>query len=201
MRYRRRHLKADITGFGGAGAKSIDTDFITGKSVGDRLLLAAVDAADDTREDLARLAGRSIVEEWEKDMSVSETRLEECLRAGLKVSEKLSVTLLLLDNKCLGTAHTGTNRLYRISGGIITDETADIGEGIRLQKCRMNECDALLLATDGFWKNVREQEILIDYTKSADTSVWLSYLMTRLGYTLDETSDSYSVMLLMMQTE
>lgn len=93
--------------------------------------------------------------------------------------------------------YSGMNALYRFRNGNVVkyeekvtwEELSDI-----LFEEDIYSKDAFLMATEGFEKYVQQEELLIDYVKSASAKEWLSYLLTRIGLRLNEGDESYSAL-------
>lgn len=59
--------------------------------------------------------------------------------------------------------------------------------------------DGILLCSDGFWENVWENEMLADYLKARSAKDWLSYLLARLGRRLNDHSDNFSAVAILVK--
>ncbi|KJU82867.1 hypothetical protein MBAV_004939 [Candidatus Magnetobacterium bavaricum] len=61
---------------------------------------------------------------------------------------------------------------------------------------KVEQDDAFLLCTDGFWELVKETEMEVDYAKSASPAQWLNNMQDRILYRADNESnnenDNYS---------
>ena len=57
---------------------------------------------------------------------------------------------------------------------------------------QIQDGDAFLLCTDGFWEYVTEDEMAVDLLKSDDSSAWLSYMLARIGGRVEEGHDNLS---------
>jgi len=198
-------MKVAINGCKGMGSRSVDTDCILQKSFLGGMIIVAVDASEEPLEEIAKYTAGNIMKEWDRKPEVSQERLETCLKNGMLLSDKMSVTIMVLDGKSMGVAHRGSNKLYGLWEGRITDETGKSGNPqlsqIMVRKYRPVQGDAFLLATDGFWNRLAMQEILIDYIKSRNPQEWISYLCTRVGLRLEEDNDCYSAITVMIEEE
>ena len=56
----------------------------------------------------------------------------------------------------------------------------------------LQDSDAFLLCTDGFWEYVTELEMEADLFKSSTATVWLSYMLARVGARVSEKHDNLS---------
>ncbi|MDD6157647.1 MAG: hypothetical protein PUB52_11585 [Lachnospiraceae bacterium] len=182
-------MKATISGCKRLGSHTVDTECIVQKSYGDGMMIVAVDASKETDPKDVEDMAVSIINVWEQNSVLTRERLTECLEKALGISRKLSVTILILDGKSIGIADAGNNRLYEISEGRIIREAR---ETILCRKYIPRQDEALILATEGFWKYVEEQDILIDFSKSETAQAWISYLSTRIGLRMETFDDSYS---------
>lgn len=194
-------MKAVISGCGGIGSLGKDTDYIIQKAVINGMLMIAVDASEDYEEGTAQEATQSIIYEWEREPELSEERLEECLENVLRRFPKISVTILVVEKKQMGIAHRGNNKLYHLLEYQI-DEMTISKEGNRtvaVYGYTPKAEDAFVLMTDGFAELIREQEVLIDYTKSGTPKELISYLSTRIGLRQGEEYDSYSALALFFE--
>ena len=98
--------------------------------------------------------------------------------------------------------YNGMNVLYRFRNGNVAkyeekvtwEELSDI-----LFEEDIHNKDAFFMATDGFEKYVQQEELLIDYVKSASANEWLSYLLTRIGLRLYEGDESYSALAIVIE--
>lgn len=194
-------MKAVVSGCGGIGSLGKDTDYIIQKAVANGMLMIAVDASGDFEEGTAQDITQSIIYEWEREPELTEERLEECLEKGLRRSPKISVTILVVEKKQMGIAHQGNNKLYhllecQIDNMILPEKR---NRTIAVYGYTPKEEDAFVLMTDGFGNLIREQEVLIDYTKSATPKDLISYLSTRLGLRQGEEYDSYSALALFFE--
>lgn len=189
----------DIKGYSGVIGKQPDTDYISSVSAQDSTLLLAVNAQNGG--ETAEIMGRDIRNVFEDNPQISKNNLQKYLLGAERSSSDLSVTAVLLGEKQIGIANKGTNRLYQIKDGNIQLLTLDSKKQIEILTQRCSKHDALLLATEGFWKLLRPEEILIDYTKSDSAELWLSYLLTRIGLKLEEDSKCYSAIAVMFLEE
>jgi hypothetical protein len=83
--------------------------------------------------------------------------------------------------------HEDRSRLLRVVGEEGASQPAIVKEAVPL--CRS---DAFLLCTDGFWENVYELEMELDFAKSGQPADWLALMETRLQERVDGSHDNYS---------
>lgn len=83
--------------------------------------------------------------------------------------------------------HADRNRLLRVLGEDNAAQPSVLTEPIRLYAG-----DAFLLCTDGFWENVFEIEMELDFAKSRDPAQWLELMELRLEERVNGSHDNYS---------
>ena len=79
------------------------------------------------------------------------------------------------------------NKLYNVIGGN-KEPKAEVREAFL-----MEEGDAFLLCTDGFWEYLSETEMLIDLLKAASSKAWAESMLVRISKRLPEGNDNYSL--------
>jgi len=82
--------------------------------------------------------------------------------------------------------HPGQNRLYHSLG----NESAFYGEFY--QEIDLKAGDAFLLATDGFWELIRDEEIVRTLNISNSSQDWMDTMLDIIKTRLRKTSDNYS---------
>ncbi len=70
---------------------------------------------------------------------------------------------------------------------------------IAKKKIALKSGDGFLLCTDGFWQNILDDEIYIDYLKSESTGRWLEFMLLRIMPRLKEDADNLSAICVMME--
>lgn len=53
---------------------------------------------------------------------------------------------------------------------------------------------SFVLCTDGFWENIRESEMEVDFVKAATPKEWLAFMTDRVMQQITESSDNYTAM-------
>ncbi len=66
------------------------------------------------------------------------------------------------------------------------------------KKVNLNSGDCFLLCTDGFWQNILDDEIYIDYLKSESSGRWLEFMLLRIMPRLQEGADNLSAICVMV---
>lgn len=190
----------DIKGYSGVVGTQLDSDYVSSVSTMSDTLLLAVDAG---REDCgaAELIGKSIRGGFEVNPQLSKDNLQKYLKAAEEINKDASVTAVIVGQKQIGIANTGMNCLYQIRDNEIQMLTESSKKQIEILSHTHKKNDAFLLATEGFWKLIKPEEILIDYIKSDSAEAWLSYLLTRIGLQLKEDSKCYSAIAVMFQED
>ena len=84
--------------------------------------------------------------------------------------------------------HEDRNRLLRALGA-----DGEIKAKIKVCLEPLQDNDAFLLCSDGFWEYILESEMVIDLSKSSDEKQWLSYMLSRLGKRVNGKNDNLSV--------
>ncbi len=84
--------------------------------------------------------------------------------------------------------HEDRNRLLRCLGNSETD----FRPTILAESRTLYRGTAFLLCTDGFWENVTEPEIEVDFAKADGTRDWLAFMESRLLERSTESSDNYT---------
>jgi serine/threonine protein phosphatase PrpC len=83
--------------------------------------------------------------------------------------------------------HEDRNRLLRSLG-----EEQVARPTVVAQTIPLSQGDSFLLCSDGFWENVYELEMELDFAKSSDPGMWLSFMETRLQERVDGSHDNYT---------
>ncbi|KJU84469.1 serine/threonine protein phosphatase [Candidatus Magnetobacterium bavaricum] len=81
--------------------------------------------------------------------------------------------------------HPDRNRLLRVLG-----KSGELRPSISQQKIKLEQNDAFLLCTDGFWELVTETEMEVDYVKSTNPAQWLNNMQDRILYRADNEADN-----------
>lgn len=168
-------MKVAIKGCKGIGSRDADTECILQEEYTKGVILVMVDSGDDPREKIAEQIAKMVMNECMREPETADARAMESIRSMSEVSDKASIAVIVTDGKKWGIACNGRNKIFDISG------------------------DGVLVATDGFWSKLEEEEVLIDYIKSRTPNEWLSYLMTRIGSRLTSADDSYSAIAVMVE--
>jgi serine/threonine protein phosphatase PrpC len=81
--------------------------------------------------------------------------------------------------------HVNRNKILRALGidGVVPEISGEI---------ELTDGDALLLCTDGFWEYVTEDEMIVDYLKSKNAEMWVSYMLERIGKRINGDHDNLS---------
>ncbi len=66
-------------------------------------------------------------------------------------------------------------------------------------KISLKRGDGFLLCTDGFWQNITDDEMFVDYIKSESTGRWLEFMLLRIMPRLREGADNLSAICVMME--
>lgn len=69
------------------------------------------------------------------------------------------------------------------------------------QQAELKPGDALLLCSDGFWEYVYDQEMVIDWLKSATPQQWVTYMLLRLIARIPAHNDNCSVIAVFAEDE
>lgn len=93
--------------------------------------------------------------------------------------------------------HEDRNRLLRCLGNSETDFRPTILSEARV----LHRGTAFLLCTDGFWENVTEPEIEVDFAKADRTQDWLALMENRLLERATENSDNYTAVAVKFDSE
>jgi len=93
--------------------------------------------------------------------------------------------------------HEDRNRLLRCLG----NSEADFRPTILSEARTLHRGTAFLLCTDGFWENVTEPEIEIDFAKADGTRDWLALMEDRLLERSTESSDNYTAIAVKFDSE
>ncbi len=67
------------------------------------------------------------------------------------------------------------------------------------KKVNLKSGDGFLLCTDGFWQNILDDEIYIDYLKSETSGRWLEFMLLRIMPRLQEGADNLSAICVMVE--
>ncbi|MBF0553864.1 MAG: serine/threonine-protein phosphatase [Nitrospirae bacterium] len=83
--------------------------------------------------------------------------------------------------------HQDRNRILKSLGteGGVSATIMDV-------KVSVKKGDAFLICTDGFWDNITETEMEIDYAKSETPEAWLKHMRARIVRRVDGEYDNYS---------
>jgi len=93
--------------------------------------------------------------------------------------------------------HEDRNRLLRCLG----NSEADFRPTILSESRALYRETAFLLCTDGFWENVTEPEIEVDFAKGDGTRDWLALMEDRLLERSTATSDNYTAIAVSFDSE
>ena len=93
--------------------------------------------------------------------------------------------------------HEDRNRLLRCLGNNENDFRPTILQGAR----SLRQGTAFLLCTDGFWENVTEPEMEVDFAKADGTGGWLALMEDRLLERSTENSDNYTAIAVRSDSE
>jgi serine/threonine protein phosphatase PrpC len=85
--------------------------------------------------------------------------------------------------------HPDRNRLLRALG---MDQ--ELRPTILMEKRRFHPEDAFLLCVDGFWEHITETEMEADLAKSANPSIWLKTMESRLLSRAKQGNDNYTAL-------
>lgn len=189
----------------------VDTDYVGRRCTENGMMIVCADALQGSPEGVAKLAGQSILDGFDERKEITEEILLQYVQRGYaavkaeyaeEAAAKIAITLLVVNNKNIGIVQKGSTQLFWIREGelyyrSISGEVSNDAK-IQILDNHLQDDDALLLTTDGLWMPIREQEIVIDYVKSETAKQWISYLLTRMGLIMDEESDCYSAMAIMV---
>ena len=62
----------------------------------------------------------------------------------------------------------------------------------------LEEADAFFLCSDGFWENVRDEEILFDYLKADTAEAWAEELLLKIKKRMPADNDNLSFICVML---
>ncbi len=93
--------------------------------------------------------------------------------------------------------HEDRNRLLRCLG----NEESDFRPTVETEARSLSGGAAFLLCTDGFWENVTEPEIEVDFAKGERTQDWLALMEGRLLERTTEDSDNYTAIAVRFEVE
>lgn len=196
-------MKVSIKGCKGIGRCTADTECILQEEYAKGVIVVLVDAGDDPREKIAEQIAKMVMNECMKEPETAAERAMESVMSVREVSDKASIGVIVTDGKMWGIACNGKNKIFDISHGKLDAEWEADGEPIMGKHIYTNIMtkagDGVLVATDGFWSKLEEEEVLIDYNKSRTPNEWLSYMMTRIGSRLTDSDDSYSAVAVMCE--
>lgn len=199
-------MKVSIKGCKGIGRCNEDTECILREEYENGVIVVMVDVSDATEDNSAEEIARMVMDGCMKEketLAENAPKLIAKVSAKADISDKVSVAVLVADGKKLGIACTGKIRIVDVSDCKL--ETGAVYEGRRvtpvhvLKRIMPNSSHGVLVATDGFWSKVEDEEILIDYTKAETANVWISYLMTRIGARLTGADECYSAVAIMCE--
>lgn len=75
---------------------------------------------------------------------------------------------------------------------------SEITEPFDVEKIAVQEGDAFLLCTDGFWENLMDNEILLDYHKADSAAGWARLMMLRAMERFTDEHDNLSLITVML---
>lgn len=192
-------------------ANDVDTDYVGRRCTENGMMIVCVDALQKSPAGVAKLAGQSILDGFDELQEITEEILLQYVQRGHatvkteypeEVAAMMAITLLVVNNQKIGIVQKGSTQLFWIREGELcyqsVSEAVSNDAKIQMFDNHLQDGDALLLTTDGLWMPIREQEIVIDYMKSETAKQWISYLLTRKGLIMDEESDCYSAMAIMV---
>lgn len=93
--------------------------------------------------------------------------------------------------------HEDRNRLLRCLG----NQGTDLRPTILTDPRPLSGGSAFLLCTDGFWENVLEREMEVDFAKADDAFDWLTLMEDRLLERATENDDNYTAMAVIFNPE
>lgn len=93
--------------------------------------------------------------------------------------------------------HEDRNRLLRCLGNAETD----FRPTILAEPRALRAGTAFVLCTDGFWENVTEPEMEVDFAKGGGTKEWLACMEGRLLERANENSDNYTAIAIRFEPE
>lgn len=196
-------MKVAIKGCKGIGSRDADTECILQEEYAKGVIVVMVDSADDPREKIAEQIAKMVMNECMMEPERADARAMETILSMTEVSDKASIAVIVTDGKKWGIACNGRNKIFDITHGKLHAEWEAEGEpimGKHIYTSIMTKSgDGVLVATDGFWSKLEEEEVLIDYIKSRTPDEWLSYLMTRIGSRLTDVDDNYSAIAVMVE--
>ena len=194
-------MKATLSGCMGTSENRIDTDCIIHKRFFGGVILIAIDTQNKIEPQIAEQVAGSILTTWETNPDISKKRMVQCIKVGQEIENQASILMVVIGKDRIGIAQTGTNKLFILHDSNIK-EVYSIKRSIAkrnvlevsIKEYKSADGDAFLIATDGFWKMIHTEEILIDWIKSKTAAEWMSYMATRIGLRLEDATDCYSAM-------
>lgn len=199
-------MKVAIKGCRGIGRCSEDTEYILREEYENGVIVVMVDVADTVEDNSAEEIARIVMDTCMKDTKMLAEQAPELIAsasAKAGISDRVSIAVLVADGKKLGIACTGKIRIIDVSDSKLEDGAISDGRRVTpihvLMKVMPNSSYGVLVATDGFWSKVEDEEILIDYTKSRTSNEWIAYLMTRIGTRLTGADECYSAVAVMCE--